>query len=388
MLAMERRSLPMDLAEEILSLIPAKSVARLRSTCKGWDGLLKSGSFAKMRTAKAPKEESVMITLIDSRVCLLRINLHDPSVRVVTQPFYLRDPLSDPPKEVDICNIFHCDGLLLCTTKDKRLVVWNPCSGETMWINPRDRYKKTDYYALGYDNNSSNKQYKILRVDLHQDLPVNNEYEIYDFTSNSWKVLGVANDWFLALSRRGVSLKGNTYWVATRSVGRPSLDFLLSFNFTTEMFESLSLPPTFPISNSISALSVVREEELCLLGIDEDHPTDLHVWVATSTTSWRKSITLKGKYEGDIYRYFSKGMSFLADEQNKVVMCLNTNNMLHILREDKKSSTKNHFEVGKRKHTKHVTCKLNSVLLNYVPSLARIQQGSLPGGRKRKSPST
>ncbi|CAL9221707.1 unnamed protein product [Arabidopsis halleri] len=46
---------------------------------------------------------------------------------------------------------------------DNRLVVWNMCSGETRWIQPRNSYKKSDSYALGYDNRSS--CYKILRMD-------------------------------------------------------------------------------------------------------------------------------------------------------------------------------------------------------------------------------
>ncbi|CAH8253678.1 unnamed protein product [Arabidopsis lyrata] len=91
-----------------------------------------TGSFAKKHSANAPKE-SLIIMLIDSRVYLLRINLHGihnnvaPSVKI---PF----SKSSSQVEVDIRDIFHCDGLLLCTTKDNRLVVWNPCSGETKWI--------------------------------------------------------------------------------------------------------------------------------------------------------------------------------------------------------------------------------------------------------------
>ncbi|ESQ47534.1 hypothetical protein EUTSA_v10022140mg, partial [Eutrema salsugineum] len=196
---------------EILSRLRAKSVARLRSTSKQWNALLKSGSFAKIHSDKAPNEESLVISLIDSRVCLVRIDfraIHGnkvaPSVKVAPQ-LYLKDPLFSS-SQVDIRNVFHCDGLLLCTTEDNRLVVWNPCLGETTWVKPRDCYKESDYYALGYDSKSSCKQYKILRVD--QDIPIKNEYEIYDFTSNSWRVLGVATDWFLALYRCGISLRG------------------------------------------------------------------------------------------------------------------------------------------------------------------------------------
>ncbi|RIA04652.1 hypothetical protein BRARA_K01092, partial [Brassica rapa] len=207
---MEWRNLPTDLVENILSRIPAMTLARFRSTSKQWSAILKSTSFAKMHTAKAPKreDESLNIMLIDS-------------------------------------NVF----------QDKRLVVWNPCSGETTWIKPRVIYRESDYYALGYtyDSKSCSKQYKILRVDRHKDVPPNNEYEIYDFTSNTWRILGVATDWFLALYRRGISVKGNTFWIATQAWS-PHNNFLLSFDFSAEMFQSLSLPRPFPYS--ILALSV------------------------------------------------------------------------------------------------------------------------------------
>lgn len=176
--------------------------------------------------------------LMDSWVCLLKVNLigiHDgyaPSAKVGHQ-FNLKDPnSSEVDSQVDIRNVFHCDGLLLCTTMDNRLVVWNPYSGETKWIKPRESYKKTDYYALGCDDKPSCKQYKILRVGRQEHFwPIKNNYEVYDLTSSSWRVLGVPTDLVLAQYRGGVSVKGTTYWVARRRV-----HFLLSVDFSTEMF--------------------------------------------------------------------------------------------------------------------------------------------------------
>lgn len=86
---MHWRSLPGDLVEDILSRVSAIPLVRLRETSKQWNAKLKSGSFAKMHAAHAPKEESLMITLIDHRVCLVKINLHDPSVKVAPHALYL-----------------------------------------------------------------------------------------------------------------------------------------------------------------------------------------------------------------------------------------------------------------------------------------------------------
>ncbi|CAL9222312.1 unnamed protein product, partial [Arabidopsis halleri] len=178
---MDWRSLPVDLQKEILSRVPATSLARLRSTSKQWNALLKS---ANIHSTNAPKE-SLIIMLEYFRVFLVRANyLHEldisiaPSVNVTSQ-FYLEDP-QFKSSQVDIRKVFLCDGLLLCSTEDDRLV-----------------------------------KYKVLRVD-HQghSRGINNEYEIYDFTTDSWRVLGPKTDWYLPLSHCGVSVKGNTYWIA------------------------------------------------------------------------------------------------------------------------------------------------------------------------------
>ncbi|XP_019096441.1 PREDICTED: putative F-box protein At3g23260, partial [Camelina sativa] len=204
---MEWGSLPVDLQEEILSRVPAKSLARLRSTSKRWDALLKSRSFAKIHSANAPKESTVIMLTSDHKVYLARFNLHGINNNVaasvkLTSKLYLRDP--------HIYNIFHCDGLLLLCSKDNKLEVWNPCSGESKLIKPRNRYfKESDYYALGYDSRSSCKKYKVLRVGRRQ-YP---RCEIYDLTNGSWTVLGATTEWGLEPNQRVVSVKGNTYWI-------------------------------------------------------------------------------------------------------------------------------------------------------------------------------
>ncbi|KAG7578383.1 F-box domain [Arabidopsis thaliana x Arabidopsis arenosa] len=353
---MEWKSLPVELQEEILSRVPSKSLARLRSTSKQWNALLKSGRFAKIQYANAPTE-SLIIMLKDSRVYLASVNLHGvhnnvaPSIELGSR-LYLKDP--------HICNVFHCDGLLLlCTIKENRLEVWNPCSGETKLIKPRHNYYKELYfYALGYDDKSSCKKYKVLRMD--REGPVLGEYEIYDFTNDSWRVLGAATEWIFG-QNNPVSMKGNTYWVVY-CTGWPYNKVLLSFDFSREKFQSLSLPQPFP--SVIAALSVVREEKLCLLGSQDLH---LHIWVTTSirsVMSWSKF--LKVQTNNPRWDMFPSGMSFLADEHNKVVVCCR-NRILHIGGEINHIQ---HVDDHGRDFMLRPSC---SVLLNYVPSLAQIQ---------------
>ncbi|XP_010502498.1 PREDICTED: putative F-box protein At4g10190 [Camelina sativa] len=316
--------------------------------------------------------------LIDFRVYSASIDLSgvqdENNVVKVTRQLSLKDPLSTSPKEVDIREVFHCDSILLCTTEDDRLVLWNPCSGEkTRWMNNPVGHslKKYNYYALG--KSSSSNKYKILRIRQHGTgiLKCLVEYEIYDFTSHSWRVVGETSDWSIHwLMHRGMSVNVNTYWLASSHIPDSQKDFLLSFDFSTERFQSMSLPVD-DFSYDFMALSVTREEhKLCLLG--KRYPyNDTHVWIATKiestgAMSWSKFLTLKRS----IYRQLilCSGMNFLADPENNVLVCpgrqQNSNSFLHIFGKDKHMGV-DHHDAGSK-----------CLLVCYVPTLAQIQQGS------------
>ncbi|KAG2248264.1 hypothetical protein Bca52824_087892 [Brassica carinata] len=152
----------------------------------------------------------------------------------------------DGSDQIDVREIFHCDGLLLCIPKDHSwLVVWNPYWGQTRWIECTHNYhlqpnhlvdKYT--YALGHDSSSSS--HKILRFSDFATMFV--EFRIYEFSSDSWRILDLLpRVWMIGYGERGLTLKGNTYWFASEIQFKNS--FLVCFDFTRETFWShLPLP--------------------------------------------------------------------------------------------------------------------------------------------------
>ncbi|CAN6872048.1 unnamed protein product [Brassica oleracea var. botrytis] len=366
-----------DLLVEILSRVPEASLARFRSISKGWNALIKKEGKLDYK--------SLVVILIDRRVYLARLDLHgiqDDNVVNLISHFSLNDPLSTSSKEVGIRQVFHCDGLLLCTTMDNRLVVWNPSSGETSrMIKPLNSYSSYDTYALG---KSSNNKYKILRVHHHGHgylEPCLVDYEIYDFTSDSWRVVGKTREWSIPrMWRAGTSVNGNTYWLTFtfRQNGPRSRDTLRCFDFSTERFGPVSLPGD-PRSYYVFALSVTREEQkLCLLTSSRDEVYDIDVWMgtkikSTGDISWSKLLTVERTQR---YQFITlrTGMSFLADRENKVLVHptkykISSNCLLHILGEDKYIQVDLH-DVGFK-------CSLP---VQYGPTLVQIQQGSLGVG--------
>ncbi|CAA7023704.1 unnamed protein product [Microthlaspi erraticum] len=91
--------------------------------------------------------------------------------------------------QIKIDRVFHCDGLLLCVTYEDnpRLVVWNPFTIQTRWINDHKKYTS---FALGSSNNNS---YKILGYS-GGNYP---GFGIYDMKSCYWRILDVTLDFQL-----------------------------------------------------------------------------------------------------------------------------------------------------------------------------------------------
>ncbi|KAG2306433.1 hypothetical protein Bca52824_026181 [Brassica carinata] len=241
---------------------------------------LKTEKEKKSRnTLYLPEDLLVEILSRVPKVYLAKLDLHDDNVVKVISQFILSDPLSSSSlKEVDIRRVFHCDGLLLCTTMNKKLVVWNPCSGETsIIIKPLNPYNGFDFdtYALG--KSSCNNEYKILSVHHGHDgrgygQPCLVRYDIYDFTSNSWSVVGETRDWSIPrIWRHGTSVDGNTYWLTyTYSHDSPTGmgNTLRCFDFSTE---SCGLNPCSD-SHIEFAWKVVDNSIVIDGGTTEKHP--------------------------------------------------------------------------------------------------------------------
>ncbi|CAA7045688.1 unnamed protein product [Microthlaspi erraticum] len=309
---MMKFDLPKDVVEEILSRVPAKSLKRLRSTCKLWNSLFTDKGFTEKHCRNAPKQSLVLM------LKELRVGLNTGASHVDFKGALALEDSHSNPQQVDISTVFHCDSLLLCTTRNNRrhVVVWNPCLGETKWIQLKTCDPGYHSFALGYENNQSCRSYKILRWYYHGDRVV--VLEMYDFGSDSWRNLdlGALN---CCIQQNDVSFKGDTYWLAR--IDSKSDLLLVSFDFTSESFRRLCLP-AFQDPGWMS-LSVVREERLLVLHRNFG-ASKIEMWVAneidTEAVRWSKCFTMD--MVAPIHSYPSRfPMRFLFDEEKKVAVC-------------------------------------------------------------------
>ncbi|XP_056842675.1 putative F-box protein At3g17620 isoform X2 [Raphanus sativus] len=256
-------------------------------------------------------------------------------------------------------------------------VVWNPYLGQVRWIKPRRKLAISGSYryCMGYDNKNN---HKILRFLDHDDGTA--EHDIYDFKSDSWRVLDLTSDWIILDYREGLSLKGNTYFVA-REREVEYRESLICFDFTSERFRHcLDLESNYRNGDTV-ILSAVREEQLAVLFSRVDTNT-IEIRITTkieaNEVSWRNFLKvdvepsmLRGMFSG----FPSYRSSFLVDEKKKVALIYdNVFTSAYMIAEN------NYSNIVARGRT---TC-WPPVVCSYVPSSVQIQKGPVHARGKRK----
>ncbi|KAL9860091.1 F-box protein [Arabidopsis thaliana] len=285
--------LPDDLVREIFSRVPLTSLRAVRSTCKKWNAISKYDILGKKAAAK---NQFLEFMVTDSRVCSLRLDLQgirseedliDLSIKQISIP--------NKVDQVEISQVYHCDGLLLCIAKDNSSVmVWNPYLGQTKLIQPRKKLHRYDKFALGYDNN---RNHKILRF-LYEGSPRNVIIDVYDFSSDSWRRV----------------FEGNTYFFGRKGPRLPML-----FKPPSRRFEYLTL-------------SCVRNEKLAVLYSHLNRFGTIEICISTkidpSAVSWttflRIDMTLINGLPDNFFVH-SYATSFFFDEEKKVAVLFGTN---------------------------------------------------------------
>ncbi|XP_010509852.1 PREDICTED: putative F-box protein At3g17620 [Camelina sativa] len=330
---MEKMSdLPRELVEEILSRVPAKSMREVRLTCKTWNSISKHIGNAAIL---AREGEFLGIVVVNCRAFLISLNLHGihnntgPKIKRRAKRISVNDHDRD---DVAIYEIYHCEGLLLCTTKDNttkdntRLVVWNPYTGQTRWICVEHRSLLLEYtHVIGYDKSKSCRAYKILRFFISPRRKGYYVTEMYELKSNSWRVLDVTTSHDIALMLSVVSLKGNTYWRAV-PMDNSVPDFLICFDFTKERFGP-HLPLPFKSYYDIVTLSSFGEEQLAVL-FQPSNSYGMEIWVTTkiepSAVSWSKFLAVD-----DMRPLYYCGTFLIDKEEIAVVVFHEDDDVIH-----------------------------------------------------------
>ncbi|RIA05546.1 hypothetical protein BRARA_K00064 [Brassica rapa] len=282
--------------------------------------------------------------------------------------------------------------LVLCITKDKsKLLVWNPYLGQIKWIETpsKKRFRETNMYALGHNNDSKVPNYKILM------LRGTNGYgrvfgsEIYDSTSDSWSVLDllIPDDCELDHYQHGVDSEGTVRTNTTLGLGI----FLLCFDYTKERFGHHLPLPLIADDKEAVVLSCVREDQLAVL-YEKRESKELEIWItnkiaSNAVVSWSKFLTVDTRNIPFVHHRTSSfrwdyGSFFIGEEKKVIVVfsdgLLSLSN-LHL------HATKASYILGEEGYIKSlkIGCSLHVkpsgicfqlVSSSYLPSLVQLDQ--------------
>ncbi|CAA7051251.1 unnamed protein product [Microthlaspi erraticum] len=374
--------LPHELEEEILSKVPANSLQNLKTTCKRWYSLFRDPRFVEKNLGSEAAREREIILLMNFTVCSIRIDtgvIHDG-----LKPTLI---FSGTLKNLKISEIFQCDGLILCTPKGNgrrgRLLIWNPCNGERKWIKPREVNAISASYALGFGY--GNGSYKILTLRSYETSAedIRSEFEIYDLSSDSWKVID-GSACGIDLLSPGVSLRENAYWIAFD--GEIGIH-MLNFDFERERFGRVPLPFQSEDCCDTFLLSVVRDGRLSLL-YQSRYSSEATIWVTDEGKEMSWSVSL----EVDLCEFMREDgvmmnlESFLLDEENGVAVCCVTEiegnggiARIFIVGEDL------HVEAFDDERRKGRSFHHSPLLLSYVPSLVRLEKDKTKRQKKENN---
>ncbi|XP_010473084.1 PREDICTED: F-box protein At3g08750-like [Camelina sativa] len=275
-----RVSLPFELVQEILCRTPVESLIRFKETCKQWNALISSDiKFKQKHLDHHIHTPERFLRIADDHL----VQIMDPVTGILTErpvPNEFLDPIS-------ISWMVHCDGLMLCICEDSvrgggyvSLAVWNPFLRRVKWIEPSVHHWVDDYFGIGYDDDASRDNYKILRFgyNLSSSPPGDTirVFEIYEFMSDSWRGINAAGfNANIGMEVECVSVKGKMYWVANE--GADGRYFILCFDFSEEIFKDVCECPDFWMD--FSRLECFNGDRLSFLTQGGQGSRDIEVWM-------------------------------------------------------------------------------------------------------------
>ncbi|CAN8289868.1 unnamed protein product [Cochlearia groenlandica] len=251
---MQHEKLLWELEEEILSLIPPKSLARFRCVCKRWNVLFNKKSFVNKHLSCVRPQ---FILHSASKICSVEVNLDDPSIIVHNLPSYNYN-------QSFLMGIQYCDGVLIYTTDGgTRIGICNPWLKSIKWVNTRSY---ACYSGMGYDNTRSDISYKIFTY-------ISCTATITNLESNAWKVYKFPH---MNMCLESVSLNEDLYWIDYS--GDSHRCIVQRFDFSLERFNLFCSLPCGETPCTIRSLAIFKGDRFSYL-ILNGYTNHFEIWV-------------------------------------------------------------------------------------------------------------
>ncbi|CAI9117836.1 OLC1v1019321C1 [Oldenlandia corymbosa var. corymbosa] len=245
------RDLPIELINEILVSLPAKSLGRFTCVSKSWLSLISSPEFIKAHLAIASGSDDFGHHCLIFRV--YKFPNCDPHHRKysVDSLFYGASSETASPNEViDVNHLLNpnalvwpvssCNGLVCMKTNNSVLLLFNPCTRKFKKLPQTGLEYRTADFGFGYDK--LNEDYKVFGI--YHLISSRTEIRVYSLKNNSWRNLkiryrGICRDTCLQYAC------GNVFWRRSEFTQSNGVrDIIARFDLGNEYYDEMDLPDT------------------------------------------------------------------------------------------------------------------------------------------------
>ncbi|KAK1387821.1 hypothetical protein POM88_015999 [Heracleum sosnowskyi] len=251
------------LVENILLLLPVKSLVCMRSVCKSWRSLILNPDFVELHMAKTmadPYSDNLIAydRWSDDQLSVVNTNFLDKGVSYLDFP-------SNPKScyVVGSCNGLICVAYEQNIGKPKRLYLWNPATREVVRTVTEAKYASV--------------------------MPI--RVEVYSLIKNNWKEIKVKTN-LLLQSKCPVIVKGAIYWKIKHVVDYHSRFALLSFDVKSENLCTISLPDSIMCRQYSWDISLFEFKESVAVIDEKGQNEDISIWTLDDDRCWIMKFTI------------------------------------------------------------------------------------------------
>ncbi|XP_047958239.1 F-box protein CPR1-like [Salvia hispanica] len=289
-------NLLLEIAINILSWLPPRTVIRCKCVCKSWLKLLDTREFVKLHLSKSVPGMAVVRSNVETNSYeifefedKLDLERHHLRYSSVTKFVFPRAALIRGS----------ANGLLFLTGKRPcELYVCNPITRRFIKLRPNidSPRSSSDKVAYGFGVTKTTGQHKVVRIVYDykfetKDSPnirlTESRCEVYTLGTRTWRsVIPVA---LILFDRIGIFLNGNLHWLVADPSTPPQIS---CFDLETELFSTF-FHPSLVNGGSVGSLSALAGS-LCLC--DNSSEEKIIIWVLGEygdETSWTKEYVIK-----------------------------------------------------------------------------------------------
>ncbi|KAF8105178.1 hypothetical protein N665_0162s0056 [Sinapis alba] len=284
-------TIPDELIIEILSRLPAKSIAICRTVSKEWESLLRTPAFTDSFLAISSAQPRILLTFKCSgkwHYCSTLQPQHlDKELSVVEADYHMRLIGGSGPESCLSVQGFTCliDRPVLMGKNERVPVICNPCTGQHLTL-PKVKANNSDLRTFfGYD--PINKQFKVLcmTVTNYRKQVNSKEHQVLTIGKGRlcWRKIKCLFLHYPERNRDGICIDGILYYVARSD----KTCLIASFDIRSEEFRLINMPEGSKLTY-ISAL-VNFKGKVCVVVYSGSHG---ELWVLDDThkEKWSKHI--------------------------------------------------------------------------------------------------